>query len=65
MTIPKYEEIMLPLIKLASDNKEHHVREAYDNLSKKFNLSEKERKELLPSGTQSLFENRLDGRELT
>jgi len=58
MTIPKYEEIMLPLIKLASDNKEHHVREAYDNLAKRFNLSEKERKELLPSGLQSIFENR-------
>ena len=58
MTIPKYEEIMLPLIKLASDNEEHHVREAYDNLAKRFNLSEKEKKELLPSGLQSIFENR-------
>ena len=58
MTIPKYEEIMLPLIKLSSDNQEHQVREAYDNLAKKFNLSEKERKELLPSGLQTIFENR-------
>lgn len=59
MTIPKYEEIMLPLLKFAKDSSEHHVREAYDNLAKKFNLSEKEREELLPSGTQSLFENRV------
>jgi len=59
MSIPKYEEIMLPLLELSSDNKEHHVQEAYNRLAEKFGLTEEEREELLPSGTQSLFENRV------
>ncbi|MBE3128828.1 MAG: restriction endonuclease [Actinobacteria bacterium] len=59
MTIPKYEEIMLPLLEFAKDNKEHQVREAYEYLSKKFKLTDEEIEELLPSGTQSLFENRV------
>jgi len=59
MSIPKYEEIMLPLLELSSDNKEHHVQEAYARLAEKFGLTEEEREELLPSGTQSLFENRV------
>jgi len=59
MSIPKYEEIMLPLLELSSDNKEYHVQEAYDKLAKKFGLTEEEREESLPSGAQSLFENRV------
>ena len=57
--IPSYEEIMLPLLKLLSDSKEHSLQEADDKLSAHFNLSENERRELLPSGTQPVFRNRL------
>jgi len=57
--IPSYEEIMLPLLKLLGDSKEHSLQEADDKLSAQFNLSENERREFLPSGTQPVFRNRL------
>jgi len=59
MAIPDYESIMLPLLEFASDGKEHSLREALDFLADQFRLSEKERRELLPSGQQSIFHNRV------
>lgn len=59
MTIPDYQSIMLPLLKYSSDGKEHLLRTAYDDLAIVFNLTDEERKELLPSGRQSTFENRV------
>jgi restriction system protein len=58
MSIPDYQSIMLPLLKYASDENEHSLREAIEFLANEFKLSEEERKELLPSGTQRLFNNR-------
>jgi restriction system protein len=57
--IPRYEEIMLPFLRLLSDSKEHSLQEADDNLSAFFKLTESERRELLPSGIQPVFRNRL------
>lgn len=57
--IPKYDEIMLPLLKMLGDGQEHHLRECIDKLSKEFGLTEKEKRELLPSGKQSIFDNRV------
>ncbi len=59
MAIPDYQSIMLPLLRLAEDSKEHRVREATETLANEFNLTEAERKELLPSGTQPTFANRV------
>ena len=50
---------MLPLLKYLSDNKEHSLSETHDALAGKFNLSEQDLKELLPSGQQTIFRNRL------
>jgi restriction system protein len=59
MTIPDYQSLMLPLLKFLSDEQEHKTREAVEKLSDEFNLSEKERKELLPSGQQPIIDNRV------
>jgi restriction system protein len=59
MAIPDYQTIMLPLLKFAEDKKEHSLREAISYLAKKFKLTEDEQKELLPSGKQSTFDNRV------
>jgi restriction system protein len=59
MTIPDFQTIMLPLLKYAGDGQEKSLRDAYDNLAITFSLTEEERKELLPSGRQSTFENRV------
>lgn len=50
---------MLPLLKMATDGKEHHVRDAIETLAKQFGLTEEERKELLPSGVDRVFDNRI------
>ncbi|OGS23741.1 MAG: restriction endonuclease [Elusimicrobia bacterium RIFOXYB2_FULL_48_7] len=59
MPIPDYQTIMLPLLKFTSDNKEHSKQDTVDNLAKSFNLTAEELKELLPSGQQAIFDNRV------
>jgi len=59
MTIPDYQTIMLPLLKLAGDKKEHSIREAIDHIADLFKLSEGERKEVLPSGRSYIIDNRV------
>jgi len=59
MAIPDYQSIMLPLLKFAGDQKEHSLREAIEMLSDHFNLTSDERRELLPSGQQEVFKNRV------
>jgi restriction system protein len=59
MAIPDYQTIMLPILKFAGDQQEHSLREAIDQLPEKFGLTEVERKELLPSGQQGIFTNRV------
>ena len=50
---------MLPLLKFVDDNNDHTMRDAIDYLSKYFALSKEERMELLPSGKQQTFNNRV------
>ena len=59
MTIPDYQSIMLPLLELAADGNEHSLREAIESLSNQLGLTAKERRELLPSGRQPTFDNRV------
>jgi restriction system protein len=59
MSIPDYQTIMLPLLKYASDQQEHHFRDAVDKLADDFTLSDQERKEMLPSGQSEIFRNRV------
>lgn len=59
MAIPDYQTTMLPLLQLASDDDEHRFRDAVQSLANEFKLTEQERKELLPSGQQAIFNNRV------
>ena len=59
MPIPDYQTVMLPLLEISSDGKEHYIRNAIEDLSARFKLSESDRKELLPSGTDTIFDNRV------
>lgn len=59
MSIPDYQSIMLPLLRYAEDQKEHSLRDAIETLADSFQLSEEERKELLASGQQAIFGNRV------
>jgi restriction system protein len=59
MAIPDFQRIMLPLLKFIADGQEHTNREAIDALAKEFALTEDEQKQLLPSGQQCVFDNRV------
>ncbi len=59
MSIPKYHEFMLPLLQLLEQRSECTFREAVEALAAHFNLSPQERQELLPSGQQPIFDNRV------
>jgi restriction system protein len=59
MAIPDYQAVMLPLLKILADEQEHSFRDSIENLAQFFKLSAEERKELLPSGQQKVFDNRI------
>ena len=59
MPIPDYQTLMLPLLKFLSNGKELPMREDIEHLYKEFNLTNEERKTLLPSGQQAVFDNRV------
>ena len=59
MAIPDYQEIMLPLLEMAGDGELHSVSEAIEFLAEKYSLTDDDRRELLPSGTQYRFDNRV------
>jgi restriction system protein len=59
MGVPDFQSIMLPLLKFSLDKKEHSSRESIKYLTQEFNLTDEDRDELLPSGTQKVFDNRV------
>ncbi len=59
MTIPDYQTLMLPLLRLAGDAQEHRFRDAIEQLASEFCLTDEERGTMLPSGTALLFDNRV------
>lgn len=59
MAIPDYQALMLPVLKTASDGREHKFSQLVEELASQFNLSAEERNELLPSGSQAIFTNRV------
>ncbi len=59
MAIPDFQSCMLPLLKLYADGVEHNSQETVEGLAKDFKLTDEERRELLPSGKQPVFDNRV------
>ena len=59
MPIPDYQTLMLPLLKIAADGREHRFRDAIDQLATEFDLTATERAQLLPSETAPVFDNRV------
>jgi restriction system protein len=59
MAVPDFQSFFKPLLELAGDGKEHSVREAREIIARNMTLSEPDLAELLPSGTQTKFDNRV------
>jgi restriction system protein len=59
MAVPDFQTIMLPLLQIAGDGQEHSGHEFLEQLAKHFQLNDEELNELLPSGKQTRFYNRV------
>lgn len=59
MAVPDYQKFMLPVLRIASDVAEHSTGEVHDTVAEQFSLSEEDKNELLPSGTQTKLKNRI------
>ncbi len=59
MAIPDFQSLMLPLLQLASNEKEHSLQEATQVTAQQFKLTSEELAELLPSGRKTRFYDRV------
>lgn len=59
MPVPDFQSIMLPLLDQVKDEKDHRLKDLVPRLADHFGLNEMERNELLPSGRQARFYNRV------
>jgi restriction system protein len=59
MPIPDFQSIMRPLLAYLSDGRERGSQETFEALATEFSLSSEERSQLLPSGKQPVFVNRV------
>jgi restriction system protein len=59
MPVPDFQTLMLPLLRFCADGGEHGRHDALPFLAQEFELSESELAELLPSGKQAKFVNRI------
>lgn len=59
MPVPDFQSFFRPLLDIAADGKEHSIQEAREFIAKSMALSDDDLKELLPSGIQRKFDNRV------
>ena len=57
--IPDYQAVMRPLLELVDDGRTHGLLDVVSILGEQFQLTPAEREEMLPSGKQRRFENRV------
>ena len=58
MAIPKYDEIMLPLLRVLSDGQSHTKRELMEKMADHFDLTPEERSQMLPSTRVTYIKHR-------
>lgn len=59
MPAPTYQDYMLPLLRLLADGADHQLREVRERLAQVLGLTQEDRARLLPSGRQTVFDNRV------
>jgi len=59
MAIPDFQTLMLPVLQIAGDGQEHTTSETIEIIASHFGLTDSDRTELLPSGRQFRFDNRV------
>jgi restriction system protein len=59
MPVPDFQSIMLPLLNLLKNKECYALSDVVNKLAQDFNLSDSDLSELLPSGKQPKFRNRV------
>jgi restriction system protein len=59
MAVPDFQSLFIPVLQVASDGNEHSLSETIETIARQLGLSEADRDELLPSGKQRKFDNRV------
>jgi restriction system protein len=59
MPVPDFQSFFKPLLDIAADGNEHAVQEVRDEIARVMAISDSDRAERLPSGTQTKFDNRV------
>ncbi|HBH54190.1 MAG TPA: restriction endonuclease [Planctomycetaceae bacterium] len=59
MPIPDYQVLMLPLLEVLADGQERAMRDVEESVARRFELTQEERSQLLPSGKTRVFTNRI------
>ncbi len=58
MSVPKFDQLLLPLLQFARDGQEHALKDAIQYIENHFKLTDAEKSQLLPSGHQRTIVNR-------
>lgn len=59
MTVPDFQTLMRPLLECAQNGHEVKTSDCIEIIAKRFNISEADREQLLPSGRQTVLTNRV------
>ncbi len=59
MAVPDFQNMLLPFVRTLLDGEVYHLSEISDRLGQELQVSEEDRKEMLPSGKQKRFNNRV------
>ncbi len=59
MPLPTYDRFMLPLLRMAVDGQGFTLQTALERMAVEFGLTDEDRKQLLPSGTEPVINNRV------
>ena len=59
MAVPDFQSLMLPVLKTVSDGKIYTMRSVIEKCADMLSLDDNDRKEMLPSGRQYKFDNRI------
>jgi restriction system protein len=59
MPIPDFQTLMLPFLKMANDKREYSSNDFLEPLAEMYNVTEEEKAQMLASGSQRIFHNRV------
>lgn len=59
MAVPDYQSFMRPMLEKIADGKQHRIADLYQHLAQHFSLTQADTEELLPSGKQAKYHNRI------